>query len=149
MLVKDFMTRRAETIGPDETLQAAAARMRALNIGALPVCEGDRIIGMVTDRDIVVRSVADGVHPLQGTVRDSMTPQVVWCSEEQPLHEAAILMEEHCVRRIMVLDSSKRLAGMLSLDDLAMTAGGLAVDVIEKCHDPERRLYRGHWQHIG
>ncbi len=149
MLVKDAMTRRAETIGPDETLQAAARRMKAVNIGALPVCENDRIIGMLTDRDIVIRGVAAGMDPVQATVRDSMTPQVVTCFEEQPLHEAAILMQEHCIRRIMVLDASERLVGFLSLDDLAMTAGGLAIDIIEKCHDPERRMYRGHWQPIG
>jgi CBS domain-containing protein len=148
MLVKDAMTHGAETIGPDETLQTAANRMKAANIGALPVCENDRIIGMLTDRDIVIRGVANGMHPVQATVRGSMTPRVVVCFEEQPLHEAAILMQESCIRRIMVLDSSNRLVGFLSLDDLAMTAGRLAVDVIEKCHDPERRVYRGHWQHI-
>jgi|SRR3990172_2030667 len=149
MLVQDAMTRRVETIGPDETLQTAASRMKALNIGALPVREDDRIIGMLTDRDIVIRGVANGMNPVQATVRDSMTPQIVKCFEDQPLHEVAILMQEHCIRRIIVLDSNEKLVGFLSLDDLAMTAGGLAVDVIEKCHDPERQLYRGHWQHIG
>jgi CBS domain-containing protein len=148
MLVRDAMKHRAETIGPDETLQAAAARMKALNIGALPVCENGRIIGMLTDRDIVIRGVASGMHPAQVTVRASMTPRVVSCLEEQPLYEAAALMEEHCIRRIMVLDSSQRLVGFLSLDDLAISAGALAADVIEKCIDPGRRLYRGHWQHI-
>jgi CBS domain-containing protein len=147
MLVKDVMTCRAETIGPDETLQAAAGRMKVLNIGALPVCECDRIIGMLTDRDIVIRGVVDGEHPAQATVRASMTPRVVYCFEEQPLHEAARLMEEHSVRRIMVLDSRKRLVGLLSSDDLAMTVGGLAIDVLERCLDPDRQA-GSHWQHI-
>ncbi len=138
MLVKDVMTKRAETIGPDETLQEAARRMRALAVGALPVCERDRVVGMLTDRDIVIRGVSEGVDPAKATVRGSMTPQVVYCFEEQPLHEAARLMEEHSIRRIIVLDASKRLVGFLSADDLAMTAGGLAVDVIESSVDPDR-----------
>lgn len=138
MLVKDVMTKRAETIGPDYTLQEAARRMRALGVGALPVCERDRVVGMLTDRDIVIRGVSEGVDPVKATVRGSMTPQVVYCFEEQPLHEAARLMEEHSIRRIIVLDANKRLAGFLSADDLAMTAGGLAVDVIESSVDPDR-----------
>jgi len=148
MLVKDVMTHGAETIGPDETLQAAAGRMKVQRIGALPVCERDRIIGILTDRDIVIRGVAEGVHPAQATVRGSMTAQVVTCFEEQPLHEAARLMEKHSIRRVMVLDSSKRLVGVLSLDDLAVIAGGLAIDVIGNCIDPDRQIQRGHWQHI-
>jgi CBS domain-containing protein len=103
---------------------------------------------MLTDRDIVIRGVVEGVHPAEGKVRGAMTPQVVYCFEEQPLHEAAHFMEEHSIRRIMVLDSGKRLVGLLSSDDLAMTAGGLAIDVIERCLDPERQA-RGRWQHIG
>jgi CBS domain-containing protein len=147
MLVADAMTRHAETIGPDETLQAAARKMKALNIGVLPVCERDRIIGVLTDRDIVVRGVVEGVYPAKATVRDCMTPQVVYCFEEQPLHEAARLMEEHSIRRIIVLDTNKRLIGLLSSDDLAMTAGGLAVDVIERCVDPDWKP-GSHWQRI-
>lgn len=138
MLVKDVMTKRAETIGPDESLQEAARRMRALSVGALPVCERDRVVGMLTDRDIVIRGVSEGVDPAKATVRGSMTPQAVYCFEEQPVHEAARLMEEHSIRRIIVLDANKRLVGLLSADDLAMTAGGLAVDVIESSVDPDR-----------
>ncbi len=147
MLVADAMTRRAETIGPDETLQAAARKMKALCIGALPVCERDRIIGVLTDRDIVIRGVVEGMNPAEAKVRSCMTSQVVYCLEEQPLHEAARLMEEHSIRRIIVLDVTKRLVGLLSLDDLAMTTGGLAVDVLERCVDPNWKP-GSHWQRI-
>lgn len=142
MLVRDAMTRRAETIGPDETLQAAAHKMRELAIGALPVCEGDRLVGMLTDRDIVVRSTAEGQDAATAQVRSSMTPQVIYCFEEEPLHNAARLMEEHSIRRLMVLDAGKRLVGILSADDLALVARGLAADVIERSREPDR-LVRG------
>jgi CBS domain-containing protein len=138
MLVKDAMTRRAETIGPDEPLQAAARKMKALGIGALPVCERDRLVGMITDRDIVVRGVADGQDPARAAVRSSMTPQVFYCFEDEPIHDAARLMEERSVRRLMVLDQAKRLVGILSADDLALVDRGLAAEVIERTREPER-----------
>ena len=138
MLVKDAMTRRAETIGPDETLQAAARKMREISIGALPVCEHDRLVGMLTDRDIVVRSTAEGRDAASATVRTAMTPQVFYCFEEEPLHNAARLMEEHSIRRLMVVDVQKRLVGILSADDLALVARGLAADVLERSREPER-----------
>jgi CBS domain-containing protein len=148
MLVREAMSRRAETIGPDETLQAAARKMRELSIGALPVCEHDRLVGMVTDRDIVVRSLVDGRDPTKATVRTSMTPQVFYCFEEEPLHNAARLMEDHSIRRLMVLDQQKRLVGLLSADDLALVARGLAADVIERSREPDRAGRGSTWQHI-
>jgi CBS domain-containing protein len=140
MLVKDAMTRRAETIGPDEPLQSAARKMRTLGIGALPVCERDRLVGMITDRDIVVRGVADGQDPARASVRASMTPQVFYCFEDEPLHDAARLMEERSIRRVMVLDQGKRLVGILSADDLALVDRGLAAEVIERTREPERQV---------
>lgn len=148
MMVKDAMTRRAETIGPDETLQAAARKMRALNIGALPVCDCERLVGMLTDRDIVIRGVAEGADPAKATVRSSMTPQVVYCVDEEPLHNAARLMEERSIRRMLVLDARKRLVGILSADDLALVARGLAAEVIESACDPERRVRDSRWKPI-
>ncbi len=136
MLVRDAMTWRAETIGPDETLQAAARRMRELDIGALPVCEQDRLVGMLTDRDIVIRSIAEGSDPSRATVRGAMTPQVIYCFEDDNVAGAARLMEERAVRRLMVLDSRKRLVGMLSVDDLAVVDRALAAEVIEHSREP-------------
>jgi CBS domain-containing protein len=140
MLVQDAMTRRAVTIGPEETLQVAARRMRELGIGALPVCEADRLVGFLTDRDIVVRSAAEGRDPAWSTVRSAMTPQVIWCFEEDDIQDAAELMERRAVRRVMVLDAGKRLVGMLSVDDLALVSGALATEIIEHSVVPERPL---------
>lgn len=140
MLVKEAMTRRAETIGPEETLQAAARRMRELGIGVLPVCERDRLVGMLTDRDIVVRSTAEGSDPVRAPVRTAMTPQVIWCSEDDDIQRAAELMERKAVRRLMVLGPGRRLVGMLSVDDLALVSGALATEVIERSVVPERSI---------
>jgi CBS domain-containing protein len=122
MLVKDAMTPRAETVGPEETLQAAAQKMRRLNVGALPVSDDDHLVGMVTDRDIAIRGCAAGKDPTRCPVREAMTPQVVWCFEDQDTIEAARIMQEKAIRRLMVLDRNERLVGVLSVDDLATGA---------------------------
>ena len=120
MLVKDAMTVGAQTVTADETLQAAAQKMRNRAVGALPVVEGDRVVGVLTDRDIAVRACAAGKDPKVTTVAEAMTPQVFWCFEDQDTGEAARLMEERAVRRLMVLDRDEQLVGMLSVDDLAL-----------------------------
>ena len=111
MLVRDAMTPRAETVGPEETIQAAAVKMKALNVGALPVKDDDHLVGMLTDRDLTVRAVAAGRDPTRARVREAMTPQVVWCFEDQDTLEAARIMEDKAIRRVMVLDRQERLAG--------------------------------------
>ncbi len=141
MLVKDVMTPRAETIAIQETLQAAAEKMRRFNVGALPVLADDRPIGMLTDRDIVVRGIARGLDPARASVREAMTPQLVWCFEDQDTFEAAQLMEQKAVRRILVFDRDERLVGMLSVDDLAVEArqerlAGEVIDSAAGMHPP-------------
>ncbi|WP_242392420.1 CBS domain-containing protein [Anaeromyxobacter oryzisoli] len=143
MRVGEAMTVRAETIGPDEALEAAARRMRDTGIGALPVCESDRLVGMITDRDIVVRGVAAGLAPGAAKVRDAMTAQVVYCFEDDELGRGAELMEQHAVRRVMVLDRQKRLVGLLSVDDLAMVSRMLAAEVIEHSREPTLPVEHG------
>ena len=138
MLVKDGMTRRAETIGPDETLEAAARKMRAVGVGVLVVCEEGRLVGMITDRDIVVRSSAAGRNPTVSDVRSAMTPQVVHCSDEADFMEAAMLMARRAVRRVAVFDSGERLVGVLSVDDIALVDRTLAGEVIEHSREPDR-----------
>jgi CBS domain-containing protein len=145
MLVRDAMTHRAETIGPDETLEEAARRMRESGVGALTVCENDRLIGFLTDRDIVVRSTAAGEDPTVTDVRSAMTPQVVWCSEDDPLTDAAEIMERMAVRRIAVLNADKRLVGVLSVDDVSLFSRTLAGEVVEHLRAPERPVERGPW----
>jgi CBS domain-containing protein len=136
--VKDVMTTSVETIGPDSPLQEAAERMKALDVGPLPVCDGHRLVGMITDRDITVRAVAQGFGGAMGSVRDVMTPDVVSCFEDQDVREAARLMQEHRVRRLVVLNRDKRLVGIVSLGDLAVATGDdtLAGETVEKVSEP-------------
>jgi CBS domain-containing protein len=138
MLVRDAMTRHAETVGPEFTLQEAALKMRSLNVGSLPVLDGDRPVGMITDRDIVVRGAALGKDPVHTQVREVMTHQAVYCYEDQDTLEAARIMEAMALRRLMVLDRSDALVGMLTVDDLAAVARQerLAGEVIDASVTP-------------
>ena len=145
MLVRDAMTYRAETIGPGETLQVAARRMKETGVGALVVCDDDRVLGMLTDRDIVVRSAAEGVPPAAADVRSAMTSQVVECCEDDALEGAATQMERGAVRRLVVLDAAKRLVGMLTVDDIALRSPALAGEIIEHVRAPERPVLCGPW----
>ncbi len=145
MIVREAMTRCAETIGPDETLQAAARRMREVGVGALAVSEQDRVIGILTDRDIIVRSVAEGQDPTLSRVRSAMTPQVIACAENEEVLEAAKRMEQGAVRRVVVLDAAGRLVGMLSVDDIALHSPLLAGQIIEHTRAPERPVRHGPW----
>ncbi len=143
MIVREAMTRGAETIAPGETLQAAARKMRELGIGALPVCERDRLVGMLTDRDIVIRATAEALDPARATVADAMTPQVIYCFDDEDIYAAARLMEDRAVRRLMVLDSGKRLVGLISVDDLAVVSQAAAAGVVEHARMPEGPLAGG------
>jgi CBS domain-containing protein len=138
MKVKDVMTRGAECTRPDATLREAAERMKALDVGSLPVCDNDRLVGMLTDRDITVRATGEGVPPALGQVRDIMTPQVISCFEDQDVGEAARLMEQNQVRRLVVLNRDKRLVGIVSLGDLAAKAGDerRSGETLEKVSEP-------------
>ncbi len=138
MQVKAIMTRGIRTIHGDECLEAAAAGMALLDVGPLPVHDGEKLVGVLTDRDIVVRAVATGMDPVQTRVGQVMTPAVVYCYEDQDVHEAARLMVEHQVRRLMVLDRDERLVGIVSLGDLAVGTGDekLAGEVLEVVSEP-------------
>jgi len=121
MLVKEVMTRSVACTRPDATLQEAAARMKSLDIGVLPVCgPDDRLAGMITDRDITVRASAEGESPVEIKVADVMTPEVMYCFENAEVEDAALLMKQKQVRRLVVLDQNSRLAGIVSLGDLAV-----------------------------
>ena len=119
MQVAEIMTPGAEVIDPNTMIQDAARRMRAEDIGALPVGENDRLIGMVTDRDIVLRAVAENRNPSNTAVRDVMSERVYYCFDDDDIDQAARTMAEHQVRRLPVLNHDKRLVGMMSLADLA------------------------------
>ena len=124
MLVANVMTRGAECVRPTNSLQEAAQKMKSLDVGPLPVCgDNDRLVGMLTDRDITVRAVAEACDPRTTTVQDVMTPDVVYCFEDQDVQEAARLMKEHQVRRLVVLNRDRWLVGIISLGDLAVETG--------------------------
>jgi CBS domain-containing protein len=124
MKLKDIMTSKPECIRPDTTLQEAARKMRDLDVGPLPVCgDDDRLAGMITDRDITVRAVAEGKDPTTTRVREVMTQEIIYGFEDQDVEEAARIMTERQVRRRVVLNRDKRLVGIVSLGDLATESG--------------------------
>jgi len=138
MQVKEVMTRGVECAHPDAPLRDAADKMKGLNVGSLPVCVNDRLVGMLTDRDITVRATAEGLPPGLGRVRDVMTPEVIYCFEDQDVTEAARLMEEKQVRRLVVLNRGQRLVGIVSLGDLAVKTGDeqLSGEALEQVSEP-------------
>jgi len=138
MRVSEVMTRGVECTRPDATLQEAARRMKDLDVGALPVCHNDRLVGMLTDRDIAVRSVAEGHDPRADRVNDILTPDLVYCFEDQDVNEVAELMRAKQVRRLPVLNRDKRLLGIVALGDLAVRPGheDLSGHVLEGISEP-------------
>jgi CBS domain-containing protein len=123
MKIREIMTETVELVDPDTKLCDAAQRMRDVSIGFLPVGVDDRLVGTLTDRDITVRAVADGLDPKVARVREAMSRTLIYCFEDQDTSEAATLMAENKVRRLPVLNSAKRLVGVVSIDDLAATTG--------------------------
>ncbi len=118
MNLSDVMHRNVELIPADATVREAAERMSSLDIGSLPVRADDRIAGLVTDRDIVVRSVARGHDPNKTRVSDVMTSKVQWCFEDESVEEASRKMCELQIQRLVVLNRDKRLVGIVSIADL-------------------------------
>lgn len=115
------MSRDARFVSPQESLQHAAQLMRDLDVGALPVCDGEHLVGMITDRDITIRSTAEGKMPTESQVKEVMSSDVQWCFEDQPVDEVMIQMADSQVRRIPVVShgDQKKLVGIVSLGDVA------------------------------
>jgi CBS domain-containing protein len=123
MKLQDIMSTDVEVVSPAANVFEAAKKMRDLDIGSLPVCDGRRLLGMITDRDITVRATAEGRDPNTTEVRDCMTPDIVYCFEDEPVENAEHVMAEQQIRRLPVLDRDKQLAGIVSLGDLATRSG--------------------------
>lgn len=139
MKVKDVMHTEASWIDPDAPLFDIAARMDKQDIGALPVGEDDKLIGMVTDRDIVVRGFAGHDDPLQLTARDVMSEPIVFCTTNEELEDAVRIMERKQIRRLPVIDEHRRMVGMLTLGDVAAKApASLAAETLRavSAHHP-------------
>ena len=121
MKIAEIMTPDVQCIGPDDTLVDAAGLMRQLDVGALPVCADEKLIGMLTDRDIAIRAVADGRDPNTTKVRDTMSPGIVYyVRDDQEVDEAIRVMEQHQVRRAPVMNRHEKLVGIVSLGDIAV-----------------------------
>ncbi len=119
MKVREVMTEQVECVLRDGTLQDAALKMKALGVGALPVVHKGEAVGVVTDRDLVLRGVAEGKDPATTKVRDVMADAPLWCEADDPLASAARVMTEHGVRRVLVRNGNEKLAGIVSLGDMA------------------------------
>jgi CBS domain-containing protein len=122
MKVSEVMTRDVQLIEPTQTIRDAARLMAELDAGIMPVREGDRLVGMITDRDIAVRAVAEGKGP-DTPVREVMTEDVKYCYEDDDTTDVARNMADIQVRRLPVLTRDKRLVGIISLGDMAVTEG--------------------------
>jgi CBS domain-containing protein len=136
MKVGDIMTRSVAVVQQDDTIQHAAQKMHNLNIGSLPVCDGDAMVGVVTDRDITVRGVATGMIPQESRVSDVMTADVRWCSATDSVEQAMELMGEAQVRRLAVLDENRRIVGVVSLGDLATRQATRTDETLREISEP-------------
>jgi CBS domain-containing protein len=122
--ISQVMTRDVTVVKPDDSLQHAAQLMRDMNIGALPVCNGKRLVGMITDRDITIRAVAEGKSPSNVHVSDVMSDQPLWCFDDQTVGEVLQQMGDQQIRRIPVISrDAMELVGVVSLGDLATEQG--------------------------
>jgi CBS domain-containing protein len=136
MKVSEAMTRDVRVVDPNETVQQAARLMANLDAGVLPVGENDRLIGMITDRDIAIRGVAAGKGP-DTPLCDVMTHEVEYCFDDQDVTEVTRNMGDIRVRRLPVLNREKRLVGILSLGDVAVTKEGLfTAEALTKISQP-------------
>lgn len=121
MLAKECMTKNVEIGRPNMSLAEAAKKMRDGDFGILPVSEEDRLVGMITDRDIAVRAVANGKDPNQSYIGEVMTNKVLYCFEDQDVNEVIKNLSDNQIRRLPVLNRQKRLVGILSLGNLALS----------------------------
>jgi len=136
MKIREIMTRDVRVASPDDTLQLAAQLMEKDDFGALPVGENDRLVGMLSDRDIVIRAVARGLPPAQTKVRDVMSTDIKYVYEDESVEEVARNMSELQVRRLPVVNRDKRLVGIVSLGDLAVTEPMPAGDALKSISQP-------------
>ncbi len=136
MKISEVMTTDVETVSADQTAREAAAFMLRADAGSIPVCEGDKVIGMITDRDIAVRGIAEGRGP-DTPVSELMTESIICAHEDDDVQEVARRMSDEQVRRLPVIDSDERLVGIVSLGDLAReTAGEAAQQALEGVSAP-------------
>lgn len=136
MKVSEAMTPDVQLCTPQDTLKDAAEAMMALNVGLLPVTDGDRLVGMISDRDIATRGVAMGLGP-DAAVQSVMTEDVKYCFEDQDLEEVTQNMGEIQVRRLPVVNRAKQLVGIITLGDIALVDSGEgAAEALSQISEP-------------
>ena len=142
MKISEIMTPDPELIDPNSSIRDAAQRMKDEDIGALPVGENDRLIGMVTDRDITMRAVAEDRLPSSTSVRDVMSEKIYYCFEDDDIEDAAQCMAENQVRRLPILNRDKRLTGIVSLADIAQSGEECEKRALEGVSEPSSEARR-------
>lgn len=142
MKVSEIMTSGFETVDSKNSLVETARKMKSFNIGFLPVREDKNLIGVITDRDLVVRALAEGLEPAFTKVKDICSPEVVYCYEDDSIEGAVKLMEEHQVRRLVVCDYDGNPVGVVSLGDIAVKTGQeqLSGEALEQISEPAAPL---------
>jgi CBS domain-containing protein len=136
--VSDVMTRGVRTIAPKESIQRAAQMMDELNVGVLPVCDGERLVGMITDRDITVRAISAGESPKDAPVENFMSSDVRWCFDDEPLDEVMKQMGDVQIRRVPVVNHDKKLVGIVALGDIATKIGVDVEDTLQDISTPSK-----------
>ncbi len=138
MKVKEAMHKDAKWVSPDTPISRIAKMMKDLDVGALPVGKEDRLVGMVTDRDIICRAIAGSSDPSRLTAQEVMTKGIVYCKADEDIEDALRLMESKQIRRLPVIDDNKRMVGMLSLGDVshavARTLSGEVLTAVSAHH---------------
>lgn len=135
--IADVMTRDVRSVSPQETVRRAAEMMDELNVGSLPVCDGQKLVGIVTDRDITVRATAAGRAPDEARVQEVMTDQIRWCFDDQSVDEVMQQMGDAQIRRVPVIDhNTKQLVGIVSLGDLATKHSAQVDRTLENISSP-------------
>ena len=137
MQLSQILTRDVETIRPDTSAREADQRMRSMDVVALPVCDGRRLLGMVTDRDLTLRILSEGRDPNATQVQDAMTPDVCYAFEDDDVQRAADIMKQRQIRRLPVVNREKQLVGIVALGDIATTGKDrLSGDALEQISQP-------------
>jgi CBS domain-containing protein len=138
MNVSEIMTTGFEMIDATSSLTEAAEKMKSLNVGFLPVKEGTRLAGLLTDRDIVIRGLAEGREPGSTQVKDIISSEVVYCYDDDSVEDAARLMEDNQIRRLIAVNRDQTPVGIVTIGDIAVKSGQeqLAGEVLERVSEP-------------
>lgn len=136
--LKDIMTPHVDVIAPNAIAEEAATQMKDLNVGAIPVCDGEKLVGMITDRDLVVRVMAERRDPKTTRVTEAMSSDILFCYEDDDIEKASRVMAQHQIRRLPILSTEKKLVGIVSLGDLAVhgTDAHTSGDILEQVSSP-------------